>query len=658
MRTRLLIVLMLAMAAHGAASQRTARPSVPAAPQQQQPPVFRTKTEIIRIDVTVLGADGRPLKGLTRDDFILLEDGEPQSILGFGEVNIPDASGGPVWLRDSSPDVRTTLDGRVFVFLLDNALASYGLNNDLWLATVKRITDEIIERMGPRDVAAVICTFSDTCDQDFTNDPVRLKAAIARFRAGKTPAAGISGDLAYAVSSGMAQSVTKFLREDTSRRRTLIYVTPELPVRPEIWPPHHWGSRMQQNIRTFEEAARARVVVYGLSLTGLSQLVKEAPAPGEGEDRPGAVNILAPRAAPTPQPTAGPVLFTAPERSLALETGGFWLNRPALFEEGIDQIFRETGSYYMLGFEQPPRKDVGYTMLGGFRAINVLVKRPDAIVKTHKGYAAFDPIQPPKKPTSPATMALSGILPKADLPLRLTLSPFAVPGKSEAVVAIALGVTQPAPSSRTFERIDFQVRAFTQGGKQVAITSQKVDATVPPGRESDVLIEVVSELRLKPGVYSIRAAATSERMGLSGAVYADLEVPDFGGTPVSLSGILLTSSPRPPTAQASPLNAIVPAAPTTLRTFSRTHIVAAVLRVYQSKDAAAQPVTLTMTVLDEAGARVAEQKRTLTADQFARTQSVDINWPIVATEFQPGAHLLRIEVDGANFRRDVQFLVK
>ena len=123
------------------------------------------------------------------------------------------------------------------------------------------------------------------------------------------------------------------------------------------------------------------------------------------------------------------------------------------------------------------------------------------------------------------------------------------------------------------------MRAFTQGGKQVAITSQKVDATVPPGRESDVLIEVVSELRLKPGVYSIRAAATSERMGLSGAVYADLEVPDFGGTPVSLSGILLTSSPRPPTAQASPLNAIVPAAPTTLRTFSRTHIVAAVLRV-------------------------------------------------------------------------------
>ena len=103
------------------------------------------------------------------------------------------------------------------------------------------------------------------------------------------------------------------------------------------------------------------------------------------------------------------MLFSAPERSLALETGGFWLSRPDQFEAGVDQIFRETGSYYMLGFEQPPRKDAGYTMLGGFRAIQVLVKHPEAIVKTHKGYAAFDPIPPPKRPTSPATMALTGI---------------------------------------------------------------------------------------------------------------------------------------------------------------------------------------------------------------------------------------------------------
>jgi hypothetical protein len=149
-------------------------------------------------------------------------------------------------------------------------------------------------------------------------------------------------------------------------------------------------------------------------------------------------------------------------------------------------------------------------------------------------------------------------------------------------------------------------------------------------------------------------------MGLTGSVYADLEVPDFSKVPLSLSGVVLTSTPRPPTAQAAPLNAIIPTAPTTLRTFNRAHIVAATLRVYQGRGAPPQPVTLTLTVLDESGARVTDGVRNLMADQFAKTNSVDVTWPIVATDFAPGAHLLRIEASlGAiQIRRDVQFVVR
>src|SRR5262245_2272210 len=92
---------------------------------QQQAPVFRSGIKLVQTDVTVLGPAGRPIRGLAMADFSLFEDGEPVVIRGFAEVNIPNAGDGPAWLRDSSPDVRSALGGRVFVFLLDDVQVPY-----------------------------------------------------------------------------------------------------------------------------------------------------------------------------------------------------------------------------------------------------------------------------------------------------------------------------------------------------------------------------------------------------------------------------------------------------------------------------------------------------------------------------------------------------
>jgi hypothetical protein len=166
---RLAIALLLALAPFGLLAA-----TPPATPQQPQPPTFRALTDIVRFDVTVLGPDGKPVHGLKREDFTVLEDGKPRDILGFGEINIPDASANPPWMRDAKPDVRSALDGRVLVFILDDAQTRL-LDTPGWIKTVTRVTDEIIDRMGPQDVAAVICTYDNRCDQDFTTDHVRLK---------------------------------------------------------------------------------------------------------------------------------------------------------------------------------------------------------------------------------------------------------------------------------------------------------------------------------------------------------------------------------------------------------------------------------------------------------------------------------------------------
>ncbi|MCC6590869.1 MAG: VWA domain-containing protein [Bryobacterales bacterium] len=72
---------------------------LPQQPAQQQPheqpqqetPVFRTGVSLVRVDAQVV-SDRRPVQGLTRQDFIVLDNGDPQPIEYFGRESEP------IWL--------------------------------------------------------------------------------------------------------------------------------------------------------------------------------------------------------------------------------------------------------------------------------------------------------------------------------------------------------------------------------------------------------------------------------------------------------------------------------------------------------------------------------------------------------------------------------
>jgi VWFA-related protein len=53
------------------------------AQEPQAPPVFRTGTNIVRVDATVVDRSGNPVPSLTADDFEIREDGVPQAISSF-----------------------------------------------------------------------------------------------------------------------------------------------------------------------------------------------------------------------------------------------------------------------------------------------------------------------------------------------------------------------------------------------------------------------------------------------------------------------------------------------------------------------------------------------------------------------------------------------
>ena len=103
-------------------------PSDPGLGQEQSGiPAFPARADAITADVVVLDKQGRPVRGLTREDFTLLVDGEPQSIVGFEARELATTAASPA---PTVGDERVATNeggegrGRTFVFLIDEATIS------------------------------------------------------------------------------------------------------------------------------------------------------------------------------------------------------------------------------------------------------------------------------------------------------------------------------------------------------------------------------------------------------------------------------------------------------------------------------------------------------------------------------------------------------
>ena len=56
---------------------------------KSQRPTFRSEVELVAVRITVSGADNRPITGLTKDDFVVLENGAPQPVVHFLSSDVP-----------------------------------------------------------------------------------------------------------------------------------------------------------------------------------------------------------------------------------------------------------------------------------------------------------------------------------------------------------------------------------------------------------------------------------------------------------------------------------------------------------------------------------------------------------------------------------------
>jgi VWFA-related protein len=161
MRRAVLLVLILLTAATawpvaqrgtgtgtGGGRGRGAGPGSGAAPQQQ--PVFRATVELVQVDVIVRDRDGNPVRGLTPEDFVILDRRKPQAVSTFKEIRRDqDRPSGPArafppTLKLDVASNQSAKSERLIVMVLDDLHAYRGRDE-----TVKTIARQVVENLGP-----------------------------------------------------------------------------------------------------------------------------------------------------------------------------------------------------------------------------------------------------------------------------------------------------------------------------------------------------------------------------------------------------------------------------------------------------------------------------------------------------------------------------
>ncbi len=307
------------------------------------------------------------------------------------------------------------------------------------------------------------------------------------------------------------------------------------------------------------------------------------------------------------------------------------------------------------------------------------VGRPGVSVRSRTGYWApsSDAASRPRSGEGPAAADLTaaGLSASVGVPLRATVTPIAPAasgGAGAAEVAVVLTVREPAlrapePETLTIVRNLYDARGTAGPPEQ----ERRTVVLQPAGGTDEVHYDVRQTLTLTPGHHQIRFNVTSNRLKASGSVYADVEVPDFDRSPLSLSGLVLgPAREAAPADGAAPETAAVggdapasglPVVPTTTRSFAPGDAISVFARIFQDRGTAPDAVTVTADVYDAGNAVRHLPARTFPATAFEGGRSAAFEAALPLAGLAHGPHLLSIAArlpGGRMARRDLVFWVR
>ena len=426
-----------------------------AAAQPPQKPALKSGVTLVEVDVVVSDRSGRPVRGLSREDFEVDEDGQPVEIASFSAVDLPQAQRDeivpPPDRSGSTFGSNDQADGRLILIVLDDVQVSLTAGR---MATVKAVARRAVNGLGPTDLAGVMTTSGRLGGQtELTRDKSRLMAAIARFvpQGGHDLPAIASGPPSTTGGSVSAESIAdrrtlsamaglsaaaRALSTITNRRKGVLLISQGFPANPyEIMRNPRIGAAYESIREFLLTAQRSNVAVYTADPCGLDA--------DPGCTRDSRQNL----------------------RTIAEATGGFAVTNTNAPEAGVDRMLAENGSYYLIGYNSP-----GFPNDGRHHRITVRTRVPDVELRAREGYDS--PGKAPKQSAAtPLDTLTRSVIQTRGLTMRVVAIPAPLP--TEPSTTVIVGIELPTTAAARAGRIEFAVVAIDQEGKTKAVRSSR-----------------------------------------------------------------------------------------------------------------------------------------------------------------------------------------
>jgi len=463
------------------------------AAQEPEKPSFSTETALVAVDVTVLDGRGRPVRGLTGEDFLLTVDGKPRRIvsaefIGFGTGE--PASGEiarPVGYSTNVGVVR----GRLVLLAIDQGSIGSGSIRDVTLAA-----DRLLDRLTTADRIGLI-TFPLPGPQiDFTGDHALIRNALRRVVGRgrlRGPHLGLVESLAIEEDpprwgevlqrecgsiadsnahlmcvSQLEQEAREFVlefRANTNRTLdTLLNVFNTLKTiegsKSMILISQGLVTERNADLREIAHTAElARVSLYVLHLDRqgtFADASQDRPVPAAGED----------------EQLRGQGLD-----ALATLTRGSAFNVAGSGEGIFDRIARELEGYYLIGFEakESDRNDKDHNVRVSARPTGVTARARRSV------HIARSTAEAPEQALA---ALLRSPLPATEVPMSVTTYTTREPSKPQLRVLVAadIGGEIAVDRSLAYRLVDSKGKVAASGGGQLKDARTFLGAaSVPPG---------------------------------------------------------------------------------------------------------------------------------------------------------------------------------
>jgi VWFA-related protein len=536
---------------------------------------FPSQVEVVTVDAVVVDANGRSVPGLTKDDFVVEEDGQPQSIVTFEAVSVPPEPAAaasrsePSWtVTNAGPEAPA---GRAFAILADDLRLPFEQSQHVREAMAHFIN----ESLGPGDTVIVATTSGDTWwKAGIPEGREDLLGILDRVK-GRYVDPGtrdhVSEYEAFEIvhreaGSGPHQSVLDALRHPLS-------VSERVAVR--LWDLGLCGrkdepmqsyeacfpmvrsaaadidgarnGRTSATLRALEGAISALAPFHGRkSLVFLSpgfleddDLTQQDVATAALDARTAVYFVdargletgsLGAEASSDHQSLENPGRETQRRleeltggsggaQALAEETGGFTVHNANDLAAAAERIAAESRTFYLIGFEPPAGKAAK-----AWRKLRVTVRRSGVTTRARRGYRL-----------DAATVAAMGQpAGSSAIPLRLAsyvLDPLAG-DRTRVVAAIEIDVSSISATGpdETASPLQLRLEATPRGGGEAQVQDvslQPAHPGAPEGlRAGPVWRSARLELELPVGVHQVRAYVHDPTTGRSGIVEQRVVVPE------------------------------------------------------------------------------------------------------------------------------------